>query len=89
MSLIQGLQGLCPCPKCLIPNTVLSNLSENYELRTAANISQLLCEVSHLPATTWEEKLKEQGLRPVEVSPIVVFLNFGNAYCSIRIRSIN
>lgn len=67
MTLIRGLRGLRPCPKCLIPKEALSDLSQDHELRTAAKTSQLLEEVANMSVGNREEKLKAQGLRPVKV----------------------
>ncbi|KZP04009.1 hypothetical protein FIBSPDRAFT_904596 [Athelia psychrophila] len=66
MTLIRGLRGLRPCPKCLIPKEALSDLSQDHELRTAAKTSQLLEEVANMSVGNREEKLKAQGLRPVK-----------------------
>lgn len=73
MALIRGLRGLHPCPKCLISNTDLSDLSQDCELRTAVAISQLLKDVANMSAADREEKLKAQGLRPVAVCSTTLY----------------
>jgi hypothetical protein len=67
MSLIRGLKGLCPCPKCLIPQDKLSDFTEKYDLRTQESTQNIFQEARDLGATAKDEFLKKYGLRDVQV----------------------
>lgn len=67
MALIRGLRGLRACPKCLIPSDKLSDLSQTYEPRTAAETFAILDSVKSLSAEGREEILKAKGLQYVPV----------------------
>ena len=68
MALIRGLRSLFPCPKCYVPWDVLSDLSQDHELRTAAMTAAVVKEASTLPAEEKEALLKDHGLRDAQVS---------------------
>ena len=69
MTLIQGLRGKKPCPKCLVPSDKLSDLFQTYEQRTAAKTQLILADAaSQSTADGKEQVLKDKGLRYVEVS---------------------
>jgi hypothetical protein len=68
MNLIQGLRGLFPCPKCLVPREFLSDLALIFPARTAEatlNI-QRIAEAQETEKNS-EFILKSFSLRPVEV----------------------
>lgn len=67
MSLIRGLKGLCPCPKCLIPQDKLSDFTEKYDLRTQESTQNIFQEARDLGATAKDDFLKKYGLRDVQV----------------------
>lgn len=74
ISLIRGLQGLCPCPKCLIPKDKLTDHGTVYAKRTPAQtISRLnqAAKIRKTSKTDAEELLKELSLRPHIVSYII------------------
>ena len=60
MALIRGVQGLFPCPICLIPTNELGNIHISACLRNMEETMRLVSEGD-------EEKLKAQGLQPVKV----------------------
>lgn len=60
MALIRGTHGLRPCPVCLIPSKDLADINITAPLRDMEETQQLVAEGV-------EAKLKDQGLRPVEV----------------------
>ncbi|THV00958.1 hypothetical protein K435DRAFT_818161 [Dendrothele bispora CBS 962.96] len=65
MALIRGLGGLCPCPKCLVPQDKLSDLSNTFELRSPENTHKVFQKVN-LCSTQAEKEdlLKQVSLRP-------------------------
>ncbi|KAF9024771.1 hypothetical protein BDP27DRAFT_1248625 [Rhodocollybia butyracea] len=65
MTLIRGLRGLCPCPKCLVRKDDLSDLTKQSPLRTAQGTVDILKKVNTLTRQSdKEEILKQNGLRP-------------------------
>lgn len=68
MLLNRGLKGLSPCPVCLTPSNLLSDLSLTHKLRTQKKTKALLKEVKSLTADLREEKLMKHGLRNIPVS---------------------
>ncbi|KAF9019316.1 hypothetical protein BDP27DRAFT_1439933 [Rhodocollybia butyracea] len=65
MTLIWGLRGLCPCPKCLVRKDDLSDLTKQSPLRTAQGTVDILKKVNTLTRQSdKEEILKQNGLRP-------------------------
>ncbi|KAJ3858689.1 hypothetical protein EV359DRAFT_51930 [Lentinula novae-zelandiae] len=67
MALIRGLHGLCPCPKCFVPNDKLSEPT-NAELRMAAHAHEQLQIANAKPSKTEKEKiLKKFSMRPQNV----------------------
>lgn len=73
MALIRGLKGLCPCPKCLIPQDKLSDFTQKYDLRTAESTQKSFEEAKSLGVTAKQEFLKQYGLRNVAVCVFVLF----------------
>ena len=67
MALIRGAKGFCSCPWCLVPSKSTSDLSKSYALRDQDSSKKLIDMKNYTTAAAREEKLKEQGLRPVEV----------------------
>lgn len=63
MALIRGLNGLYPCPICLIPSKELININTTAPLR---DLDETQCLVSE----GIKAKLKAQSLHPVDVSYI-------------------
>jgi hypothetical protein len=68
MTLIRGVQGLYPCPVCLIPWDQQSDLSVRHVLRTAEQTQGILREADAAQTReAAEELLKDYGLRDVKV----------------------
>jgi hypothetical protein len=68
MTLIRGVQGLYPCPVCLIPWDLQSDMSCRHELRTAEQTQGLLQEADNMQTREAAENLlKDYGLRDVKV----------------------
>ena len=76
MALTRGAKGLCSCPCCLVPSKSTSDLSKTYALRNQKSSMELVDPEKYTTAAAREEKMKEHGLRPVEVS---------NTYCRVHI----
>ncbi|KAE9393198.1 hypothetical protein BT96DRAFT_967228 [Gymnopus androsaceus JB14] len=67
IALIQGLRGLCPCPKCLIPGTKLSDFDAVYPEQTPQETVSMLNQAKQLESTSKAEAeviLKKYSLRP-------------------------
>ncbi|KAE9407876.1 hypothetical protein BT96DRAFT_1033699 [Gymnopus androsaceus JB14] len=67
IALIRGLRGLCPCPKCLIPGSKLSDFSAVYPERTPEETVSKLNRAKQLEITSKAEAeaiLKVSSLRP-------------------------
>ncbi|KAE9407194.1 hypothetical protein BT96DRAFT_963207 [Gymnopus androsaceus JB14] len=67
IALIQGLRGLCPCPKCLIPGTKLSDFNAVYPEQTPQETVSMLNQAKQLESTSKAEAeviLKKYSLRP-------------------------
>lgn len=68
MTLIRGLQGLFPCPVCLVPKRNQWNLSIDFESRTQEDSKNFFFEGIVLPTKeVREQHFKSKSLRPVEV----------------------
>jgi hypothetical protein len=67
MALIRGLNGLYPCPICLVPYDQQSDLSKSHTLRTAAHTKGIYEAGLQVTAVEREELLKSEGLRNVAV----------------------
>ena len=67
MALIRGSNGNCSCPICLVPSDKTYDLSKSHELRTVENTKNALNIKKYSSLTEREKKLKELGMRPVEV----------------------
>jgi hypothetical protein len=69
MTLIRGLNGLCPCPRCLVPRDQLYDLQVDYPLRTVQHTKDLHNQARDLVRKEDKNQLfKNCGLRPIEVS---------------------
>ncbi|KAI0086723.1 hypothetical protein BDY19DRAFT_959866, partial [Irpex rosettiformis] len=62
--LLRGLRGLAPCPVCLIPKGMLSNITTKYAYRVASEV-QALVEKEERKGVK-EKVLKNYGLRAVK-----------------------
>jgi hypothetical protein len=69
MNLIRGLGGLFPCPKCLVPKALLSDLGLKFSLRTA-EMTRMFHDAasSQKTAKASEFIYKSVSMRPVDVS---------------------
>ena len=65
MTLIRGLNGLYPCPVCLVPKEQLSDTSKTWPRRNARDHQRILTQ--KFSAAVEEEALKALSLRPVTV----------------------
>jgi hypothetical protein len=67
MTLTRGVNGLFPCPVCLVPKDEQSNLMATYPLRTAED-SQEICECANAQKTEADKEkiLKTRGIRLIE-----------------------
>ncbi|KAI0686902.1 hypothetical protein BC835DRAFT_1420080 [Cytidiella melzeri] len=63
-ALIRGLNGLAPCPVCLVPKGTLSDLRTRYQYRSAVE-NEVLVRLT-APSAEKEYELKSRGLRNVE-----------------------
>lgn len=64
MALIRGVKGLYPCPRCLVPHDQLSDLSQRFDPRTAADTIAILNQVNVLELAKDKERLlKKYSLR--------------------------
>ncbi|KAF9459908.1 hypothetical protein BDZ94DRAFT_1267182 [Collybia nuda] len=69
MALTRGVRSLLPCPKCLVPNKELSNLSLTFPHRTQKQSENDFHEALKLTrAGKQEDYLKNKGLRMVKNS---------------------
>lgn len=68
MALIRGVNGLCPCPVCLVPKDELHDPSREWQLRDMNETQELVKAAKAGKHIEWEPKLKEKGLRKLEVS---------------------
>lgn len=74
MSLIRGVNGLCPCPRCLIQADQQGDPSACAPARTAANTQTTIRDARRQKfAKDKEEKLKLAGLRDVDVCHFPIF----------------
>ena len=67
MVLIRGIKSKCPCPICLIPSESLTDHSTDYPRRTTEDAKARL-KLYRWDHAAGEKALKDQSLRPVEVS---------------------
>lgn len=76
MSLTRGFGGKRPCPICLVPDTKLSDLSHDYEPRTAERMQEVLAAANGMDRKSdGDDLLKSYGLRRVEVCPNLFYLS--------------
>ncbi|KDR65883.1 hypothetical protein GALMADRAFT_81379 [Galerina marginata CBS 339.88] len=66
MALVRGVKANYPCPICLVHKGELSNLSQTFELRTAAEMQVIWSAAQQMNATQRDEYLRGYGLRDVE-----------------------
>lgn len=58
-----------PCPKCLVSQSELHNISGNYKLRTPQTMRAVIIKASKAKTKTAKEKiLKDHGMHFIEVS---------------------
>ena len=70
MALIRGVNSLFPCPRCLVSEAKLGDISARAPLRTEATTKATLREArGKRLARDKEETLKAAGLRDVDVRP--------------------
>lgn len=67
MALIRGVGSLFPCPRCLIPEAKLGELSASAPLRTTASMKAIIMEARGMRSGEKEALLKSFGLRDVDV----------------------
>ena len=67
MTLIQGINGLSPCPVCLILSVDQADLSETATLCTQENTMEVFNKVQSMTKAEAEKELKPIGLRNVYV----------------------
>jgi hypothetical protein len=68
MALTRGVNGLFPCPVCLVPQSEQSNLSQSHPLRTADESQLIVMKALKETNAAGRNKItKEQSLRPVMV----------------------
>ena len=87
MCLIRGVNGLCPCPWCLVPKEMQSNLSAKYPSRDIGDV-QPIVENEQLSFSAKDDLLKSKSYRPISVSfDHNIFIYFTKLY--IRMFSGN
>lgn len=64
MILIRGNNCLYPCPVCLVPNELLSDLNTEWPLRTVEEAQEAL---QYTTAEERKEATKALGIRPIWV----------------------
>ena len=67
MALTRGSNGYAPCPVCVVPFNELSDLSKTSKLRDTESHKRDIDVSNYDTLAEREEKLKELGLRPIEV----------------------
>lgn len=69
MALTRGMNGMCPCPVCLVPQEEQITLTVNptWPLRDPKVAEELVALKGTITAAALNEKLQPLGLRPVEV----------------------
>ena len=67
MALIRGLNSSFPCPICLVSGEELADLLQPINLRTTDAMQQVYNDAQTLSAGEKDAKLKDYGLRDVEV----------------------
>ena len=67
MSLTRGTNSKFPCPICLVPWDLLSDLLQNHPIRTAQSSEALVRQARTLNSEEGENLLKSAGLRDVDV----------------------
>jgi len=67
MALIRGIGSHAPCPICLVPGDELSNLSDDFELRSKSSMQEAYESSKDMSAAESETAFKALGLRDIEV----------------------
>lgn len=68
MTLTRGVNGLYPCPVCLVPKNEQSDLTKDHTLRTAEDTQKICEDAKAMRTETDREKiLKSRGIRLIEV----------------------
>jgi len=76
MALIRGVGSLFPCPRCLISDIKLGDLSARAPLRTAADTKAIIQEAREKEFSgQTEETLKSAGLRDVDVCASILIIH--------------
>jgi hypothetical protein len=76
MTLIRGFGGKCPCPVCLVPDNLLSQLLLDFPLRTTTSMKSILTQAKEMGLQIEKEEIyKSVGLRGIVVH---LFYQFGN-----------
>ena len=77
MALIRGKDSLFPCPCCLVPKSMQSDLSVTYPAHTPEKTLEILFEANKLKTKTAQnDLLKNYGLHPFSVSVLSVRIAF-------------
>lgn len=77
MACIRGVKGKCPCPICLCPSMELWEITKTHPRRTAQGV-QAIIKRKGLNKGQMEELCKQQGLRAVEVNPLIC------SFCDVK-----
>jgi len=72
MGLIRGVGSLFPCPRCLIPEAQLGDLSAKAPLRTTANTMATIQEAR----AEWYKKDRKDKLKAARLRDVDVHLRF-------------
>lgn len=77
MALIRGFRGLFPCPICLVPAGEQMEITTKYPLRSQEDTKDTILKAASpsLSKTETENILKNKGLRPVDVSLLLIINN--------------
>ena len=76
MALIRGIKGACPCPVCLVPANMQSQLKIEYRRRKAADAYNIVWNDS-LNQGEKDKYLQPLGLRNVEVCICFIIIFIG------------
>jgi len=67
MALIRGIGSHAPCPICLVPGDELSNLSDDFELRSKSSMQEAYESSKDMSAAESKTAFKALGLQDIEV----------------------
>lgn len=69
MALTRGVNAYFPCPICLVPEDLLSQLDQFFEARTHSSMKEVVLDArNNRYAEDREDLLKHYGLRNIDVS---------------------